>query len=271
VILLAIITKITTQKKRTDRYNIFIDDGKGEQYAFSVDEEVLIKFDLKKGKEIDEFDRANIQDQDEIQKAFTMAIHFLSYRMRSEAEIRLSLKKKEIEEPIIQEAIHKLYHYNYLNDLEFAKAFVRTHVNAGNKGPVTIELELKGKGVQETLIEQAMLVYPFDLQVHHAQLLAEKEIKKDRNLSERALLQKLEQTLIRKGFTRSVISAAIAEISLEKDDEEEWNSLCNQAEKAQRRYKNYSGYEYKQRMKQALFQKGFSIELIDRFLANEES
>ena len=44
-----IITKITTQTKRTDRYNIFID----EKYAFSVAEEVLLKFQLKKGKEID--------------------------------------------------------------------------------------------------------------------------------------------------------------------------------------------------------------------------
>ncbi len=39
------ITKITTQKKRKDRYNIFVD----EKYAFSVDEEVLLKFHLKKG------------------------------------------------------------------------------------------------------------------------------------------------------------------------------------------------------------------------------
>ena len=43
------ITKITTQTKRTDRYNIFID----EKYSFSVDEDVLLKFQLKKGKEID--------------------------------------------------------------------------------------------------------------------------------------------------------------------------------------------------------------------------
>ena len=55
--------------------------------------------------------------------------------MRSEAEVRLFLKKKEIEEPLINEVIHKLYPFNYLNDLDFAKAYVRTHVNGGNKGP----------------------------------------------------------------------------------------------------------------------------------------
>ena len=94
-----IITKITTQKKRTDRYNIFVD----EKYAFSVDEEVLLKFQLKKGKEIDSLVLSQIQFHDEIQKAFTAALDYLSYRMRSEAEVRLFLKKKEIEEPIINE------------------------------------------------------------------------------------------------------------------------------------------------------------------------
>ena len=39
-----------------------------------------------------------------------LALGYLSYRMRSEAEVRLFLKKKEIEEPLINETIHKLYH-----------------------------------------------------------------------------------------------------------------------------------------------------------------
>lgn len=48
---MAIITKITTQQKNQDRFNIFMDygKGKGEEFAFSVDSDVLIKFQLKKG------------------------------------------------------------------------------------------------------------------------------------------------------------------------------------------------------------------------------
>ena len=136
------ITKITTQKKRTDRYNIFLD----EKYAFSVDEAVLLKFQLQKGKEIDSFVLSQIQFQDEIQKAYSLALGYLSYRMRSEAEVRLFLQKKEMEEPIINEVIHKLYTFNYLNDLDFAKAYVRTHVNGGNKGPITLKARIKRKG-----------------------------------------------------------------------------------------------------------------------------
>jgi regulatory protein len=260
------ITKITTQKKRTDRYNIFVD----EKYAFSVDEEVLLKFQLKRGTALDDLLLAEIQFHDEIQKAFTDALNYLSYRMRSESEVRLYLKKKDIEEPIIKEAIHKLYSFSYLDDLEFAKAYVRTHVNGGNKGPITLKLELKEKGIQDKLLEQALKEYPFEIQVEHAKMLAGKSIKKEKNISERALRQKVEQMLTRKGYPRDVIFDALEDVSVEKDEDEQWNSLCHHAEKLQRRYKSYEGFEYEQKMKQALYRKGFPIEFIDRYLSNSE-
>ncbi|MFJ5622672.1 recombination regulator RecX [Peribacillus loiseleuriae] len=272
MVFLAVITKITTQQKRTDRYNIFMDygKGKGEEYAFSVDEEVLLKFQLKKGMEINEYDLADIKLYDEIQKSFTSALNYLSHRMRSEQEIRIYLKKKEIDEPIIQETVLKLYKYKYLDDLEFARAFVRTYMNGGNKGPIIIQQELREKGVKLSIIEQAMVEYPSEQQIEHAVMMAEKAIKKETKLSERALKQKLDQILSRKGFTRDVISIALQEVTLEKDDDEEWRSLMFQAEKIKRRYQGYTGYEYEQRMKQALFRKGFAIEMIDRYLSDEE-
>ena len=266
---LAIITKITAQIKRKDRYNIFLDEGKGEKYAFSVDEEVLLRFDLKKGKELDEFDLADIQTHDEIQKAFTQALNYLSHRMRSESEIRQYLKKKEVEDPVIQEAVHKLYHDKYLDDLEFARAFVQTAINGGSKGPVIVQQELREKGVEARLIEQALEEYTFDMQAENAAKIAAKTIKKEKNISERALKQKLDQVLARKGFSRDAITAALDETVIEKDTEEEWDSLVFQAEKIKRRYRGLEPFEYQHKMKQALFRKGFSIEIIDRFLEED--
>jgi regulatory protein len=260
------ITKITTQKKRTDRYNIFMDYGKGEEYAFSIDEEVLLKYQLKKGMEIDDFDMVDIQYHDEIQKTTSIALNFLSHRMRSESEVRCYLKKKEIEEPIIQEVVHKLYNYKYLDDLVFGQAFVRTQVNAGNKGPITVKLELKEKGLSDQHIEKALEEYPYGIQVEHAKTLVEKMKTKEKNTSENGLKQKIEQTLFRKGFPKDVTTEALQQIAIEKDSDDEWEALCFQAEKAHRRLKNYTGYEYEQRMKQALYRKGFQIELIEKYL-----
>lgn len=263
---MSIITKITTQKKRTDRYNIFID----ESYAFSVAEDVLLKFELKKGKELDSLLLSQIRFQDDIQKAFTSALGYLAYRMRSETEVRLFLKKKEIEELMMNEVIDKLYSYQYLNDVEFAEAYVRTHANGGNKGPITLRMELKEKGINETLIEKALIEYPFDVQVKHAKQLAEKMIKKERNSSERELKQKLEKMLSRKGFTRDCLVLALREVTIEKDEDEEWDSLTVHAEKIIRRYRAYEGFPFQQKVKEALYRKGFPLELINRYLSERK-
>ena len=78
------------------------------------------------------------------------------------------------------------------------------------------------------------------------------------NYSERFLKQRVEQTLMTKGFPFPIISIAMEEIVYEKDDEEKWQTLVVEGERAQRRYRKYTGYDYERRMKQALFGKGFS-------------
>ncbi|MDQ7860699.1 RecX family transcriptional regulator [Peribacillus frigoritolerans] len=78
--------------------------------------------------------------------------------------------------------MHKLYSFNYLDDLEFSKAYVRTHVNGGNKGPTTLKLELKEKGVQDKLIVEALKEYPYDIQIEHARNLAGKSGQKGKKI-----------------------------------------------------------------------------------------
>ena len=90
------ITKITTQQKNTERYNIFTDEGSGEQYAFSVDEAVLIKFGLKKGMDLDDFLYTEICYEDDIRKSYNLALHYLGRRMRSESEVRQLFNGKNV-------------------------------------------------------------------------------------------------------------------------------------------------------------------------------
>lgn len=263
---MAIITKITVQKKNKDRYNIFLDNGKGEEYAFSVDEDVLIKNNLKKGMELDEFFLTEVNYQDDIRKAYNQAIHYLSRMMRTESQVRVFLREKEVDDPIIQEVIHKLYEYRFLNDEEYAYSYVRTQMNTTDKGTELIKRELKEKGIQDGIISKALKEYPLAKQVETATILCEKTIQKNKRDSERILKQKLEQTLVRKGFSFDVISMALEEVELSKEQDEEMDALIFQGEKAHKKYSKYSGFEYEQKMKQALFRKGFDLDLIERFL-----
>lgn len=268
---MAIITKITTQKKSTDRYNIFLDRGNGEEYAFSVDEDVLIKFNLKKGLELDDFAIMEINYQDDIRKAYNSAIHYLARRMRSELEVRKYLLEKENEEPVIQEVIHKLYEYKFLNDLEYACAYVRTQMNTTDKGIDLIQRELIEKGIKGDTLETALAEYPLEKQIEKARVLWEKALKTKSRDSVKILKQKAEQTLIRKGFPFDVISEVKVDFGNNQEESDEMEALRYQGEKAHKKYASLSGFEYEQKMKQVLFRKGFSIEMINLFLAEKRN
>jgi regulatory protein len=265
-----IITKITTQKKAKDRYNIFIDDGSGERYAFSVHEDVLISHSLQKGKEIDEFDIEEISFNDDVTKAFQQSLVYLSYRMRATSEVIQHLKEKEYEDAVIQEVIHKLTNLRYLNDEEFAVAYVNTNAKVSLKGPVVLKQELSQKKMSAEIIDIALSQYSFDNQIEYAKKYSDKTFRKTVTSSERMQKQKITEALRRKGFTQDVISIVFEENVPQRDEQEEWAAICNMGEKAHRRYSSLKGWEYSQKMKQYLFQKGFPIDLIEQYLQSED-
>lgn len=262
------ITKITTQKK-PGRFNIYVNDGNGEKYAFSIDEDVLIKYEMKKGMELDEFTQIEILYQDTIRKAFGTAIQYLAIRMRSEKEVKDYLIQKEIEESVIQEVIHRLYSLKYLNDEEFALAYVRTQINTTDKGPNVVKLELTEKGIDEAIIKKSLTEFTYDLQLSKAIQLCQKAQKKQRKDSTYIFEQKLKQALSRKGYSFSVIDIAMEELKNSFLDEAvEMEAIKKQGEKAIRKYGNEIF-----KIKQFLYGKGFEIDQIEDYvnsLAHEE-
>ena len=268
---MAVITKITTQQKNQDRFNVFMDYGKGEEFVFSVDSDVLIKFQLKKGMELDDFSFLEIQYQDNIRKAYNLAVNYLARRMRSKKEIMDYLEKKDMDEPIIEEVIHKLTAQKYINDEEFALAFVRTLANTTDKGPNVIKMELKEKGIEENILIHALGEFALEQQIEKAAKISKKFFQKNARESLKIQKQKLENVLRRKGYSLEVITIAINETDVPKEADEEMEAIRFQGEKAHRKFSQFTGYEYQQKMKQALYRKGFPMDLIDRFLTEIEN
>lgn len=263
---MAVITKITTQQKNKERYNIYLDFGKGEEFAFSVDEAVLIKFQLKKGKELDDFVLTEITFEDNMRKAYNAAISHLAKRIRSKKEIKDNLQNKNIAEPIIQEVIHKLEEQKYLDDREYAYSYMRTQVNTTDKGPELIRKELRDKGIDQPIIAKVLEDSALEHQLERVKGLCEKFIQKNKTDSSRLLKQKLENLLVRKGYKTDIIQLAFQETDFERQTEKELAFIRIHGEKAHRKFSGLSGFEYQQKMKQTLYRKGFPLEVIEKFL-----
>jgi len=254
-----VITKISVQQNHKERYNIFLNGT----FAFSVDEAVLAQFRLKKGMEIGENEISEILYADEVRKGYQASIYYLGKRMRTEKEIRKFLQKKEYSDDVIDIVVQKLYKEQYLDDQDFAKAYVRTQIKTTDKGPIVIEEELAQKGVDRDKIVQALEIYGWEEQVNKAKKLTQKVFQRNPKESFLQKKQKAIQLLRRKGFSGDVINEAFAD-AIKKDEEKEKEALFYQAEKAFRRYRSTSENERLRKVQQFLYRKGFSMEDIQQ-------
>lgn len=259
-----VITKVQAQKAK-NRFNIYIND----EYAFPVDDNLLVQHRLIKGKTLTEDEIEELREKGELSKGYQAALHFLNFKMRTEKEIRDYLIDKDYQslEPIIQ----KLKDNRLINDEEYAKSFVRTYSTLKLEGPKKMERALAVKGLTKEEIMTGMDEYAYDLQVENARQLAEKVLNRQRNKSSKEMIQKVREQLMTKGFESDVIQLVLDELDTDQTDDEEYVALRNQGDKAWTRYaRKHKGYDLKSRTKSYLYSKGYPRELIDQFIQEKE-
>jgi regulatory protein len=268
VLKVPVITKISQQKKDLERYNIFLD----EKYAFSVHESVLVKFGLTKGMSLEDWSIDEMVYEDEIRKAFNRALHYLGFRMRSEYEVKKKLLELGYGEAIILEALVKLKSLGFLNDETYSEALLQTRKNSSSKGPKAIQQEMKKKGIGKELQIKVLESYSEDEQIKIATKLAEKTANSNRSVAPAQLKQKIQNALLRKGYSFDLIKQALANINFDRE-EDEWTAIADSiGEKAWRRYSSkFSGRDLNDKVKQAMYQKGIPFERIDQFIDKKEN
>ncbi|MBU9710748.1 recombination regulator RecX [Evansella tamaricis] len=266
------ISKITIAKKNKGRFHIYVDrgDGNGDEYAFTVSEDIFIKRHLSKGKTLTEEEMNRIREEDVLDKAFQRTLHFISYRMRSEKEVLTYLHEQDIQKEEASQLLERLKDLNLLDDQAFAEAFVRTKKNTQKKGPLLIQQELYEKGITEKGIEKAMKEYPEEEVLENAMKTALKKQSSYQKEGQRKRQQKLMQFLIQRGFPSETARQVVESCDEQVPSDAEWEGLVKQGEKAEKKYSKYEAWEREQRIKQYLYQRGFSLDLIDEWLRNRE-
>ena len=150
---------------------------------------------------------------DEMEKAFQSAVHFLSFRSRSENEIRLNLTKKEFSSFTIEETINKLKAAGLVNDADFARQWVETRANLKPRSRRLMEYELRKKKVPDNQILQAIEIIPDDATL--ALQAAQKKIHQYNHLEKDSFRKKITSFLMRRGFHYDVIRQTLDQIGEE--------------------------------------------------------
>lgn len=200
------ITQIVTQKKHKDRCSIFLD----EEFAFGLHLNVVLQFRLKKGDVLTENEIKNLLFSEEKSKAKERALNFLSYRDRSEKEVRAKLIDVGFEESIIDWVVEELKRIKLIDDKKFAMNFASSKMITRPMGEFLLKQELKLKGIENDLVEQTIdKIYEAKSQYLIAAELARKRKKLVKNIEEKKAKKRVGDFLLRRGFGWGIVSQVL--------------------------------------------------------------
>lgn len=146
------ITGLKKQKKRDHRVNIYLDG----EFAFSLEKDTVLRAGLRIGRELTAEDMADLTGQDLRRKCYNAACRFLSYRPRSEQEVRQRLLRQGYDDACIQPTMVRLKELGIIDDAQFARLWVDNRDDLRPRGRRLIKMELRQKGLSQDIIEQAV-------------------------------------------------------------------------------------------------------------------
>lgn len=222
------ITAIKVQVKKTDRFNIFID----EKYSFSLNEYQLATMGLHVNQELTAKELDDLKNDSDFGKAYERVLNYLSIRPRSQKEIidyltrtflypkpksyvdklgQRIIKKQEVDKPKVlkmnERIINRLQDKGYINDENFALAWARSRQSSNKTSRRKLTLELRIKGIDQNVIENALQEIDFD----ETSALKELIIKKQK-LTRYQDNKKLVQFLLQKGFQYNEIKTVMKDL-----------------------------------------------------------
>jgi regulatory protein len=205
------ITALQVQKKNPNRVNIHLDG----EFAFGLAR--ITAAWLKVGDTLSDEKVAQLQAEDSRERALQQALLFLSYRVRSEKEIRQNLQKHEFPEAVIETTLEKLRESRLANDPEFARVWVENRNTFRPRSRRAVTMELRQKGLDDETVQAAVADMDEDALAYESALKRANRLKGQEWGEFR---KKLSEYLARRGFPYSVIAPVVTRIWNEAHAEE---------------------------------------------------
>ncbi|MBO9370484.1 MAG: RecX family transcriptional regulator [Chloroflexi bacterium] len=193
------ITALRVQRRNRNRVNVYLDG----RFAFGL--AAIEAARLQVGQVLSDEDIARLRQRDTAERAAGRALDLLSYRPRSEAEIRERLTERYDPETA-GEVLERLRRSGLVDDREFARYWVQNRLEHNPRGAVALRQELYQKGVDESAIEEALAEYDEEEAATRA---AETARRKLRGLPPDVFRRRLTDYLLRRGFSYGVVRAVV--------------------------------------------------------------
>jgi len=206
------ITAIRAGRGRGKRVNVFL-DGK---FAFSLEAEVAVREGLQVDQELSASQTEALTRSDHFHRCLNAAVHYLSYRPRSESEIRQRLQRRGFDGDSVEAVITGLKEQGLVDDMAFAQFWKDNRQSFSPRSRWLTRLELRQKGVADDIINQVVDA------VDDADSAYRAALSKARSLSlsdYQSFRRRLGEYLKRRGFGYEVINQTIGRMWQEESRE----------------------------------------------------
>ncbi len=203
------ITALRVQKRTVERVNVYLD----EQFAFGLP--AIYAVQLRIGQHLSDAEIEQLQATDLLERTYERAVRFLSYRPRSAAEVRRNLAQKDIEPAVIDLVLERLQQQSYVNDAEFARYWVENRGRFKPRGVRALRYELRLKGVDAAIIEEALASLETGSLAHEAARPQAERMAKLAESDPVTFKRRLLAFLMRRGFDYAEAREAVNELARE--------------------------------------------------------
>ena len=208
---MARVTAIRAGRSQGKRVNVFL-DGK---FAFSLETEVALKESLRVGQELADGQTEALARSNCFHRCLNAAAHYLSYRPRSEAELRKRLYQRGFDGDSIEAVLKSLKEQGLVDDVVFAQFWRDNRESFSPRSWWLTKLELRQKGVAEDIIDQLVDAADDDDNAFRA---ATGKLHSLPQTDYQSFYRRLGNYLKRRGFSYGVINRTVKRVWHERGD-----------------------------------------------------
>ena len=148
---MAVITDLQWNRSR-QRVTVFLDGS----LSFTVDRDVAADAGIRTGQELSKLKIKKLREADQFRRCFNNALHYLTYRPRSEAEVRVHLLRRACSHDVIHDVLLKLKEQGLIDDSAFAQYWKENRLSFSPRSRRLLKQELKQKGVAAETIDEVV-------------------------------------------------------------------------------------------------------------------
>jgi regulatory protein len=246
------ISKIT--KKQTF-YWIQIQDA---EYRISHD--LFYRYNLKMNETISQSQLNQLLKEQTMSDCREEALKKLS-KMQSVQSLKVGLIQKGYEISVIEKVILEMIEKKYLDDRLYVETYIMQKKD--KEGPLMITEKMNAQGVDPSITRKALE------KINESAIIEKRVIaflNSVKNSTQRQAKSRIRQKLISQGFSMERVESTIHKNMVKYTFDEE-TLIKKQYQLYLKKYeKKYEGYELTQRIKNKLYEKGFSKEAINHII-----